>query len=55
MFFINKIDEQSIREDMVWLSVGTYERTQITSNINLLMQWNEWVNLLILQNEANLI
>ena len=56
--FINKIAEQSVSKSQ--LRYGVTERTneltrlQITSNINLLIQWNEWVNLLIQLNEPNL-
>ena len=53
--FINKIDEQSVTKKL--RGYGVTERTdeltlsQITSNINLLIHWNEWVNLLIQWNE----
>ena len=55
--FINKIDEESVRKSQ-WrygLTERTNEhtRSQITSNINLLIQCNVCVNLLIQLNEPN--
>ena len=55
---INKIDEQSVSKRQRRYSVtertNELTRSQITSYINLLIQWNEWVNLLIQLNEPNL-
>ena len=57
--FINKIETSNLsvkRQRRYGVTERTNEltRSQITSNINLLLQWNEWVNLLIQQNEPNL-
>ena len=55
--FINKIDEQSVSKSQ--RRYGVTERTNkrtrshITSNINLLIQWSEWVDSLIQLNEPN--
>ena len=46
--FINKIDEQSVskrqRRNGVTERTNELTRSKITSNINLLTQWNELVN-----------
>ena len=54
--FINNIDEQSAGQWIYGVTECTNELThsQITSNINLLLQRNEWVNLFIHLNEHNL-
>ena len=57
--FMNKIDEQYVskRQRRYGVTECTNELTcsKVTSNIYLLIQWNEWVNLLIQRNEAHLI
>ena len=54
--YINNIGEESVSKRQRRYSVT--ERTTHTltdhPNINLLIQWNEWVNLLIQLNEPNL-
>ena len=56
--YINNIGEESVSKSQRRYSVtertNELTRSQITSNINLLIQWNEWVNLLIQLNEPNL-
>ena len=53
--FINKIDEESVSKSQrrygVTERTNELTRSQITSIINLLIQWKEWVNLLIQVNE----
>ena len=55
--YINNIGEESVSKRQRRYSeterTNELTRSQITSNHNLLMQWNERVNLLIQLNEPN--
>ena len=56
--YISNIGEESVskrqRRYSVTKRTNELTRSQITSKINLLIQWNECVNLLIQLNEPNL-
>ena len=53
--FRNKIDEQSVSGETVWLSVQTNSHAHRSLQINLLLiQWDKRVNLLIQRNDPNL-
>ena len=56
--YINNIGEESVikrqRRYSVTERTNELTRSQITSNINLLIQWNELINFLIQLDEPNL-